>query len=118
MPFYSNVSDTPAAFKDAGQNYDPNNAYWLSRTLGVLGDTNYPLYSEYHAQFEQKTLAQLQAVVKDTDHQLVAHSKVEELLLAANQKMADIYIHNCWELLGNMVNSGSERMQLKFTIFD
>lgn len=118
VPFYSNVSDTPAAFKDAGQNYDPNNAYWLSRTLGVLGDTNYPLYSEYHAQFEQKTLAQLQAVVKDTDHQLVAHSKVEELLLAANQKMADIYIHNCWELLGNMVNSGSERMKLKFTIFD
>lgn len=118
VPFYTNIADTPAAFRDANATYNPNSAYWLSRTMGVLGDTNYSLYSEYHAQFEQKTLAELRAVILDTDVQIEHSKEAEQLLTKANQKLSDIYIKNSWELLGNMVKSGSERMQLKFTIFD
>ncbi|MBA1434620.1 C69 family dipeptidase, partial [Bombilactobacillus bombi] len=118
VPFYTNVSDTPEAFRDANASYNPNTAYWLSRTLGVLGDTNYSLYSEYHAQFEQKTLAQLRAIVQATDKQASGSQNIDQLLKQANQQLSTIFIQNSWELLGNMVKSGSERMKLKFTIFD
>lgn len=118
VPFYTNIQDTPPAFKNAAAQYDPNTAYWLSRTLGVLGDTDYGVYSEYHAQFEQKTLSQLRAVVAKTDAAIAQQADVAQYLTAANQKLADIYMQNSFALLGEMVKSGSARMKLKFTIFD
>ncbi|NVY96068.1 C69 family dipeptidase [Lactobacillus sp. DCY120] len=118
VPFYTQVSTTPESFRRADANYDPTTAYWLSRTLGVLGDTDYGVYSEYHAQYEQATLAQLQAIVAQTDRKLTQVTDPTPVLEAANQQLADCYMKESQKLLGKMVLSGSKHMKLKFSVFD
>lgn len=118
VPFYININDTPAAFRDTQAEYDPNTAYWLARTLGVLGDTNYNVYGEMEAAFEQTTMAQCRAVVRKTDAKMGTTEDVDQLLTEADQEMADIYIRESQKLLGKMVVHGSARMKLKFSLFD
>lgn len=118
VPFYVNITDTPTAFRDTSAEYDPDKAYWLARTLGVLGDTNYSVYSELEADFEQAVMAQCRAVIHQTDAKISSVTDIDQLLTQANQEMADIYMKESKRLLGKMVVNGSAQMQLKFSIFD
>lgn len=118
VPFLINITDTPASFKDATKEYDPNTAYWLSRTLGTFGDTNYSLYSDLESDFEQTTQAQCRAIIARVTKEAVDAKDIDELSMKANQEMADIYIKESKKLLGKMVTVGSARMKLKFSLLD
>ncbi len=118
VPFFINITDTPASFKGATAEYDPNTAYWLSRTLGTLGDTNFSLYEDLGSAFEQTTMAQCRNVVARIDKEAQTSQNIEALSTKANQETADIYIKESKKLLGQMVKAGSARMKLKFSLLD
>ncbi|KRN79805.1 C69 family dipeptidase [Ligilactobacillus acidipiscis] len=118
VPFLINITDTPASFKDATAEYDPNTAYWLSRTLGTFGDTNYSLYSDLESDFEQTTQAQCRAIINRVTKEAKDAQDIDDLSTKANQEMADIYIKESKKLLGKMVTVGSARMKLKFSLLD
>lgn len=118
IPFYANVLDTPSAYRDATATFDPNNMYWLSGTLATLGDTNFSLYSDLEASFEQNTMAGFRTLQKATDAQANANEDIQRVLAAGNQAMADLSLKNATELLGEMVKTGAANMKLRYTLND
>lgn len=113
VPFYANVNDTPACYRDATETFDLNNMYWLCATTALLGDTDYKHYVDLRDSYELNTMAQLRMVQNITDS-----DGVKADLEAANEKLADIALKQQTELLGKMVISGSKRMTLRYDFND
>lgn len=111
VPFYSNVTDTPAAFKNAKADFDPNNMYWLSCLTALLGDTNYDLYVDLRDTFALDTMAKFRQIQNETDKNLSD-------LTVANEKLAAIALSAQTELLGRMLHLGSANMKLRFDFND
>lgn len=110
VPFYTNVLDTPACYRDATATYDPTNMYWLSATTSVLGDNNYALFVDLRDSYALETGGKLRAIQAETDK--TAQNEAD--LTAANEKLAQIAFEAQRELLGRMVVLGSANMKLRF----
>lgn len=118
VPFYANVNDTPASYRDATATYDPTNMYWLSCTVALLGDTDYDFYADFRNTYELQAVAAYRHIQIETDENLANQSDVESYLTAANQKLADESLTRTTKLLGDMVTSGSEHMKLRYNLND
>jgi len=118
VPFYSHITDTPAAYRDTTKVYDPLNHYWLSRTLALIGDSDYDRYSDLAARFELDTMAYSRRIQHQTDQAWRDHNQPAMLLEKANAQMADYYMEQATVLLGKMVESGSQKMTLRFNLAD
>ena len=60
--FYSNVNETPKGYCDTTTTYDPGNSYWLTKTLALIEDQDYDLYSDLAERFEQTIMANCLAI--------------------------------------------------------
>ena len=120
VPFYTNVVDTPASFRDTGSEFNLQSIFWLNKLMSQLGDTNFKLYGELESAFEQKTVAACYQVQHQTDKlaQELQGAKLQACLTKANQEMADLTFANTVELLGKMVEEGHSHMQLKYDLLD
>lgn len=118
VPFYANITDTPTSFKETTSNYQPQSVYWLNRTIALLGDTNYDLYSSLHESFEQNMMAQCRTIQLKTDQQIIDNEITINSLETANAQMAELYLEKATALLGDMVNTGSKKMTLRFNLAD
>ncbi|MGX7200408.1 C69 family dipeptidase [Enterococcus nangangensis] len=118
IPFYANVKDTPACYRDATDTFDLSKMYWLSATTALLGDSNFSLYSDLEASFEQKTVAACRKIQQDTDRKIAEATDVSATLTAANEAMAAISFANATALLGEMVTTGGSSMKLRYTLND
>ncbi len=118
VPFYANVNDTPATYKDADGEFNLNNMYWLSCTTALLGDTDYDLYADFRNTFELEAMGSYRKIQHDTDAVLQGQADVEKYLEAANNKLAEDSLKRQTKLLGDMVVFGSERMKLRYNLND
>ncbi|GET19371.1 C69 family dipeptidase [Ligilactobacillus agilis] len=120
VPFYTNIVDTPASFRDTGSKFNLQSIFWLNKLMSQLGDTNFKLYGELESAFEQKTVAACYQVQHQTDKlaQELQGAQLQTCLTKANQKMADLTFANTVELLGKMVEEGHAHMQLKYDLLD
>ncbi|MFC4652209.1 C69 family dipeptidase [Lactococcus nasutitermitis] len=113
VPFYTNVEDTPACYRDATTAYDPTNMYWLSATTAVLGDSNYNLFVDLRDSYALTTMAKFREIQNATD---ALGEKAD--LAAANEQLAKVALEAQNELLGRMVFLGSANMKLRFDFND
>lgn len=120
VPFYTNITDTPASFRDTGAKFNLHSIFWLNKLMSQLGDTNFKLYGELEDAFEQKTVAGCYQIQHATDQeaQALQGAALQAALTTANQKMADLTFANTVELLGAMVDEGHSHMQLKYDLLD
>lgn len=120
VPFYTNIVDTPASFRDTGSKFNLQSIFWLNKLMSQLGDTNFKLYGELESAFEQKTVAACYQVQHQTDKlaQELQGAQLQVCLTKANQEMADLTFANTVELLGKMVKEGHAHMQLKYDLLD
>lgn len=120
VPFYTNIVDTPASFRDTGSKFNLQSIFWLNKLMSQLGDTNFKLYGELESAFEQKTVAACYQVQHQTDKlaQELQGAQLQTCLTKANQKMADLTFANTVELLGKMVEEGHAHMRLKYDLLD
>lgn len=118
VPFYANVTDTPASYRDASATFDLNNMYWLSCTTALLGDTNYDLYVDLRNTFELQAMTAYRQIQHEADAAVVAGEHVEDVLADANQKLADDSVARQTKLLGEMVTLGSANMTLRYNLND
>ncbi|PEJ60844.1 dipeptidase [Bacillus sp. AFS002410] len=118
IPFYANVSTTPACYHNTTETFDPNTIYWLSRTIALIGDANYDLYSDLEASFEQNTVAACRAIQIRTDQEAINRKDILTYLEGANEQMAELSLNNTLKLLGNMVGLGSAQMKLRYSLND
>ena len=117
VPFYANVTDTPASYRGTGE-CDPTKAYWLSNVLALIGDSNFGLYEDQENLFEENTVAACRHLQHETDAQATAQSDLPAYLTAVNEKMAAIAMANSNKLLGQMLALGEPQMKLQFTLHD
>ncbi|MGX7205525.1 C69 family dipeptidase [Enterococcus pingfangensis] len=118
VPFYSNVNDTPACYKDATGTFDMNNMYWLSCATALLGDTDYNFYVDFRNTFELQAMSAYHEIQNATDKAIANQSDVQKFLAAANEKLADESFKRQTKLFGDMVISGSEHMKLRYNLND
>ncbi|WP_374284999.1 C69 family dipeptidase [Lactococcus sp.] len=121
VPFYTNISDTPASYRDAKATYDPTNMYWLSATTAVLGDTNYNLFVDLRDTYALNTMGKFRNIQNMTDKGLSALTSPETItayLTEANEKLAAAAVEAQNELLGRMVVLGSANMNLRYDFND
>ncbi|WP_438721236.1 C69 family dipeptidase [Enterococcus sp. AZ103] len=118
VPFYSNVKDTPASYKNADGTFDLNNMYWLSCTTALLGDTDYDFYVDMRNSFELAAMSSYHFIQNETDAGLKDATDVQAYLETANEKLAQDSLKRQTELLGEMVTSGSNRMKLRYNLND
>ncbi len=118
VPFYSNVNDTPACYKNATGTFDMNNMYWLSCATALLGDADYNFYVDFRNTFELQAMSAYHEIQNETDKALADQSDVQNFLAAANEKLADESFKRQTKLFGDMVISGSEHMKLRYNLND
>lgn len=118
VPFYSNVNDTPACYKDATGTFDLNNMYWLSCATALLGDTDYNFYVDFRNTFELEAMSVYRGIQNATDKAVADQDDVQKFLEAANEKLADESLKRQTKLFGDMVISGSEHMKLRYNLND
>ena len=118
VPFYANVNDTPASYKDADGTFNLNHMYWLSCTTALLGDTDYDFYVDMRNSYELEAMSAYRKIENDTDADLANHQDVTAYLETANQQLADTAMKLQTKLLGDMVIAGSEKMKLRYNLND
>lgn len=118
VPFYSNVNDTPACYKNATGTFDLNNMYWLSCATALLGDTDYNFYVDFRNTFELEAMSVYRVIQNATDKAVADQTDVQKFLEAANEKLADESLKRQTKLFGDMVISGSEHMKLRYNLND
>lgn len=116
VPFYANVEDTPAVYKNATSTFDLNNMYWLSCTTALLGDTDYDLYEDFRNTYELEAMSAYRKIQNDTDAAVVAGKDAD--LAQANEDLAHEAFTRQTKLLGDMVTFGSEHMKLRYNLND
>ena len=118
VPFYANVNDTPAQYKNATGKFDLNNMYWLSCTTALLGDTDYDFYVDMRNDYELDAMSAYRKIQNDTDADISGQKDIEKYLENANKKLADVAFEKQNELLGDMVTTGSNNMKLRYNLND
>lgn len=118
VPFYANVTDTPASFRDTTTESDPTKVYWLNNVLALLGDSNFGLYEDQENLFEEHTVAACRHLQIAADKAYQDQNDGQAYLGSINQQMADEYVKNANKLLGQMLALGEPQMKLQFTLND
>lgn len=118
VPFYANVLDTPASYRDTTGTCDPSKMYWLSNILALIGDHNFGLYEDQENLFEENSVAACRHLQKEADQKALQQKDMPTYLATVNQKMADLTQANANKLLGQMLSLGENQMKLQFTLND
>ncbi|ARN89603.1 dipeptidase [Levilactobacillus brevis] len=117
VPFYANVDDTPAAYKDADGTFNLNHMYWLSCTTALLGDTDFDLYEDFRNTFALEAMGAYRKIQNDTDAAIKNGADVS-ILKSANEQLSNESFTRQTKLLGDMVTFGSEHMKLRYNLND
>lgn len=117
VPFYANIDDTPAPYKNTTGDFDLQNMYWLTHTIAALGDQNYQRYEIMEEAFEQTVVAacrQLQEQMDAKAADIEDQSLLSAELTKTNEKMAQISLNESTKLLGKMVKEAFKNEKLQY----
>lgn len=117
VPFYANIDDTPAPYKNTTGDFDLQNMYWLTHTIAALGDQNYQRYEMMEEAFEQTVVAacrQLQEQMDAKAADIEDQSLLSAELTKTNEKMAQISLNESTKLLGKMVKEAFKNEKLQY----
>lgn len=113
VPFYANVNDTPAAYRDTSKQYTPREMYWLVHTLAAVGDQHYRQVQPLVEQCADDVLAATRAVQRQVDRECASHASAAQLT-AANNRLAGIATAKLTELLGKLVGVAFKNEHLQY----
>ncbi len=86
VPFYANVEDTPAAYRDTTTEFDPANMYWLTYLLATFGDYDFDLFQDQEDLFEENSVAQCRKLQHEADAAAANQQNLPAYLTDINQK--------------------------------
>lgn len=89
VAIYPNVPSVPSYFSGTTKVVDSQNFYWANRLLALVSDAHFAATSIFIERYQKAMQNFCRAHVEQTDEQyLNASSKKEDVLVAANKKMA------------------------------
>lgn len=110
VPFYANVADTPAPYRDTSNEYVPGNMYWLVHTLAALGDRDYRHAQPQMEQCAEEIGAQTRQLQQVADQQRLNSSELTKV----NDKMAKVAMTELTKLLGKFVADAFKNEHLQY----
>ncbi|HJA26967.1 MAG TPA: C69 family dipeptidase [Candidatus Limosilactobacillus intestinigallinarum] len=115
-PFYTNVTDTPAAYRDTKEHFDIANMYWLTHALATIGDEHPKRYEAAIEEMKQNTIAAGRHNLLTTDAAAgnLDGEALQSKLAAANEQTASQAHKLAMKCLGSMVETGSLQIRLNF----
>ncbi|MFD1417858.1 C69 family dipeptidase [Companilactobacillus keshanensis] len=116
VPFYTNIEDTPATYRDTTVSFDPKYVYWLSHAMALIGDYDYDLYQDSRNTFELEAVAKFRNIQLKTDEEAASSKDIPALLTKANEELAKESYDRSIKLLGDMIELGSPKMKLSFDL--
>ena len=113
-PFYANVNDTPATYRDTAEKFDITKMYWMSHVIATIGDDHHRRYNMTIEEMQRSTVAQGRHILLETDPvaESLDGSELQAKLEEANNKIADAAYQAAMKCLGDMVKNGTLQIQL------
>ena len=114
VPFYANVTTTPAPYAATSGDYDPLNMYWLTNTLAALGDHRYQAAAPKVEAFEETVVAKCRQLQAQMDAKAGAVTDLSAALATTNEQMATVCQQEAIKLLGQLVKDAFTHERLSF----
>ncbi|GAB6093534.1 C69 family dipeptidase [Furfurilactobacillus curtus] len=117
VPFFTNVNDTPASYRDTTNSLDSHNAYWANRLISLIVADHFQLLISDVESYQEKTLGYGHQRIAELDQQLngLTGDELTEALTSANQITADHVMAATDELLTTLVAKGGNQVLGAFT---
>lgn len=115
-PFYANVLNTPAPYRDTSTKYDIKYMYWLTHTIATLADDHYWRYNAALDELYRDTPAQGRHIILETDAaaQKLSGKKLQKLLGHANKKIAQGAYDQAMKCMASIVEKGALQIKLNY----
>ena len=117
VPFYGNVTTTPAYLADTTGEVSTDNFYWANRLIGALTDAHYSQCIAYVERYQLRLAAKGHAMLRECDAAL-PETDVCAYLEACNQRMSDEAQKMTSDVLGKVLDSASLCMKNAFARSD
>ncbi|MGV0168981.1 C69 family dipeptidase [Furfurilactobacillus sp. WILCCON 0119] len=117
VPFFTNVTDTPASYRDTTAVLDSNNAYWANRLISLITADHFQALISDVESYQEKTLGYGHHRVNEIDAAMANQSgtTLTTALTAANQETADHIMAETAKLLATLVGKGGNLVPGAFT---
>lgn len=115
-PFYTNVEDTPAAYRDTRKHFDVRDMYWLTQAIATIGDSHPFRYSASVEILKQNTLAFGRHLLLETDKKAASldGEDLQKALKEANDKIAESAYKVAMKCFGECVETGALKLRLNY----
>lgn len=116
VPFFTQVSTTPAYFANTTADVSTDNFYWMNRLIAGLADPHFHHHDGDIEAYVEKTMAQGHAMINRVDGFLENGGAVD--FEAENQAMSDFVQAETQALLNKILFDASNLMTNRFAVSD
>ncbi len=116
-PFFTNVTDTPASYRDTTADVDSHNAYWVNRLIAVLAADNFQATISDVESYQEKTLGYGHQRVAEIDaaNESLSGDALSDALTKANTETANHVMAETSILLGKVLAKAGNLVPGSFT---
>ena len=116
VPFFANASAAHPAWENAALRPDPDSAYWLLRTLGMLSESRWPQTARVVDDFLKKCRQKAHAFVAATDRACAPFEgeTLTEAFTSANREFMDKMLADARTLMQDLTMAAAEDSRLTF----
>ena len=119
VPFYANVTKTPAYLAETGAEVSTQSFYWANRLVAVIADGDYASTRIYVERYQNKVAARGRALVKAYDAKyLEGGVEATSLCEEANEAIASMLKEETQALLASVLQEASLKMKNRFNRSD
>ena len=129
IPFYTNVTDTPAYIRDGGPDATTENFYWENRIIGALADAHWASCANLIERYQNSTGAKARQMLRETDEafekkfggtsgQKDSEKKIRKFLMKRNEQMADMARKETQDVLNKVLFAASSGMKNQYSRSD
>ncbi|MGI6262951.1 MAG: C69 family dipeptidase [Succiniclasticum sp.] len=117
VPFYANVTKTPAYLAETGKIPDTNQFYWANRLIGALSDAHFALCANPIERYQNAVGARARAMLEQFD-KTPCEGAVTDFLAQCNEAFAAMAKEETDACLGNVLYQASSAMKNSFARSD
>ena len=116
VPFFTQISTTPAYFSNTGANVSTDSFYWANRLIAAIADPHFHQHEGDIEAYVESTMAAGHARIGRVDAALARGEKVD--FDAENQAMSDDVQQQTQDLLNKVLFDASNLMTNHFSVSD
>ena len=118
VPFFTNVSDTPLAYKRMTKRVSEDNAYWLFKLVGHFVEARYSAFRRDNARYiiEMQSYGRMRVDEVTKAASKVPAKQIPEFLTAENKKTADYILNKTKDYLSELIKGSFAYSKLSFTM--